>query len=76
MDFATVLTAALGFFGTVLGSLCGVIAANKTVNFRLKNLEARLDSYGKIGERIAVLETEVDLIKLDLQILKEVTKHG
>lgn len=76
MDFATVLTAVLGFFGTVLGSLGGVIAANKTVNFRLKNLEARLDSYGKIGERIAVLETEVDLIKLDLQILKEVTKNG
>lgn len=76
MYFATVLTAVLGFFGTVLGSLGGVIAANKTVNFRLKNLEARLDSYGKIGERIAVLETEVDLIKLDLQILKEVTKHG
>lgn len=76
MDFATILTAVLGFIGTVLGSLGGVIAANKTVNYRLKNLESRLDSYGKIGERIAVLETEVDLIKLDLQILKEVNKNG
>lgn len=72
----TIIVGLLSVAGTLVGSVCGIIASNKTVDFRLKKLEQTLDSYGKIGERVAVLEAEIDLVKLDLQILKQNVRSG
>ena len=46
--------------GTLVGSLAGILIANKLTNFRLEQLEKKIDKYDekqeKISERLVVVE--------------------
>lgn len=55
-----VLTALLALLGTILGSGGGIIIANKLVNYRLEQLEKKLDKNTDIQEetkeRLVIVE--------------------
>ena len=58
-----IIVAIFGLLGTTIGSIAGIIASNKTVNFRLQAGEARIDAieekaeeHSALRERITVLE--------------------
>ena len=55
-----IIVALLGFAGTLLGSLLGILAANKLIQYRLSRVEEQSDSNQK---RIQKLES--DTLKLD-----------
>lgn len=50
-----IIVALLGFAGTLLGSLFGILAAQKLTQYRLVQVETTTKSH---GERIRKLETE------------------
>ena len=52
----TMIVALLGFAGTVVGSLCGVLAANKLTNYRIQKLEEKVDKHNTVIERTYALE--------------------
>lgn len=54
-----VFVALLGFFGTLLGSLFGVLAAQKLVQYRLQKLEEKVEAHNKLVERTYKLEGEM-----------------
>ena len=61
-----IIVALLALIGTAIGSISGIIASNKTVNFRLRNAEERLDAvedktqeHALLIERIAVAEGQI-----------------
>lgn len=58
MDTAT-LVALLSLTGTLVGSLFGVLAANKLVMFRLEQLERKVDKHNNLIERMALVERDV-----------------
>ena len=55
MDNGT-LTAVLAFAGTLIGSLGGILAANKLVNYRLQELEKKVEKHNNVIERVYKLE--------------------
>ena len=55
----TIIVAILGFLGTVLGSGLGVIASSKLINYRIEQLEKKVDKHNGVMERTLVLEEKV-----------------
>ena len=66
----TVIVATLGFLGTVLGSWLWVLASSKLTNFRLQQLEKKVDKHNGVMERTFVLEEKVREIAEDIKELK------
>ena len=52
----TVVVAAFSLTGTVIGSLMGILTANKLVNYRLKKLEEQVQAHNNLIERTYKLE--------------------
>lgn len=52
----TIVVALLAFLGTVLGSLFGVIAANKLTTYRIEQLEKKVEKHNNLIERVYLLE--------------------
>lgn len=74
-----VLVAIIALIGTVTGSISGIMIANRLSNYRIEQLEIKLDKYitnqDKLKEKVLVLEQTVlaltdKLEDMDLQIQK------
>lgn len=55
----TVLVAVIGLVGSGLGSLIGVIASSKLTQYRLEQLEKKVDKHNNVVERMYALEERV-----------------
>ena len=53
-----VLIAVLSLLGTAFGSITGIMAANKLTNYRIAELEKKVDKHNTIIERFALLEQD------------------
>jgi len=53
-----VLIAVLSLLGTAFGSVTGIMAANKLTNYRIAELEKKVDKHNTIIERFALLEQD------------------
>ena len=52
----TILIALLSLAGTLAGSWMGVRQANKLVDFRIKQLEEKVDKHNTLVERMVIVE--------------------
>jgi predicted nuclease with TOPRIM domain len=74
-----IIVAIFGLLGTTIGSIAGIIASNKTVNFRLQAGEARIEAieekaeeHSALRERITVLESKM---KSAAEQIREIQKE-
>lgn len=65
-----VIVAVLGFAGTLLGSLFGVLAAQKLTQYRLSQLEEKVSKHNNLIERTYKLEGQVAECCHDIRELK------
>ena len=65
-----VFVAVLGFAGTLTGSLCGVLAAQKLTQYRLGQLEEKVNRHNNLIERTFRLEGRMDEAEHDIRDLK------
>jgi hypothetical protein len=72
----TIIIALLSFAGTVVGSLLGILAANKLVNYRLEQLEKKVEKHNNLVERMYNLETKVAVDEEEIEHLKGYHKHN
>ena len=54
------LIALLGFLGTVIGSVIGVFTSARLTNYRIEQLEKKMDAIADNRERIAILEQRMN----------------
>ena len=66
-----VIVALLGFAGTLLGSLFGVLAAQKLTQYRLSQLEDKVNKHNSIIERTFQLEGRMTEAEHDIKDLKK-----
>ena len=52
----SILAAVLGCAGTVIGSAIGAIAAANKTNFRLEQLEKKVEKHNNLVERMTIVE--------------------
>lgn len=67
-----ILIALLSLAGTLLGSLGGILASSKLTNYRLSQLEQKVDRHNSFGERIPVLEEKMKVVNHRLDDLEGV----
>ncbi len=51
-----IIIALLSLLGTIVGSLSGVLAANRLTNYRIRELEKKVEKHNTIVERTYRLE--------------------
>ena len=66
-----IIVALLSLLGTAIGSLAGILAANKLVVYRIEQLEKKVEKHNTLIERTYKVEESVTL--LDEKI--KVTNH-
>ena len=52
----TMIVALLSLVGTLAGSLGGILTANKLTNYRIQQLEEKVEKHNKVIERVFNLE--------------------
>ena len=57
----TVVVALLSLLGTLIGSFTGIITANKLTNYRLSQLEKKVDKHNHVIERMYELEKHEEI---------------
>ncbi len=70
-----IIVAILGFAGTLLGSLLGVLAAQKLTQYRLSQLEDKVNKHNNLIERTFKLEGRMDEAEHDIRDLKSLTNR-
>ena len=66
---STIIVAIVSFAGTVIGTLGGIIAANKLVSYRLEQLEKKVDLHNNAVERLFRVEEKVVSIEDKIEYL-------
>ena len=63
-----VLVACLSLTGTLVGSFSGILAANKLINYRLEQLEKKVDKHNSVVERTYELEKRMSTLETEVEI--------
>lgn len=55
----TVIVAILSLLGTSVGSILGIMTANKLTVYRIEQLEKKVDKHNSVIERTTIIERDV-----------------
>lgn len=55
-----ILVAILGFLGTLFGSCAGALASSRLTNYRLEQVEKKVDAISTNKDRIIVIEQRIN----------------
>ena len=64
----------LSLAGTLIGSILGILMANRLTNYRIEALERKVDKHNCIIERTAILERDTKTIFNRIDELREDVK--
>lgn len=56
------VAALLSLLGTLVGSFAGIIAANRLINYRLQQLEKKVEKHNNMVERMYELESHMETL--------------
>lgn len=59
---STIIVALISLVGTLIGSLGGIIVSSKLTNYRIEQLEKKVDKHNKFAERMPVVEEQIKVI--------------
>lgn len=65
----------LSLIGTLVGTLGGILAANRLTNYRIEQLEKKVEKHNNVIERVYKLETNEAVMEEEIEHLKEY-HHG
>ena len=65
-----IVVALISLVGTALGTWGGIRQANKLTNYRIEQLEKKVDKHNQVIERTFKLEKDMAVIQEDLKNLK------
>ena len=67
----TMFIALLSLLGTLVGSLTGILTANKLTNYRIEQLEKKVDKHNCVIERVYDLEKRDAVIEEEIENTKQ-----
>jgi hypothetical protein len=64
----SIVVALLALLGTLGGTFGGILTANKLTNYRIEQLEKKVEQHNKVIERVYVLEKDEAVIKEEINV--------
>lgn len=65
-----VLVAVLSLVGTLVGSIAGILTANKLVVYRIDQLEKKVEKHNNVIERVYLLEKNEAVMEEEIEHLR------
>lgn len=69
MDSGTVISI-LSLIGTLSGSFGGILVSSKLTNYRIEQLEKKVDRHNNFAERMPVMEEQIKVVNHRLEDLE------
>lgn len=69
-----VIVGILSLIGTLLGSISGILAASKLTNYRIEQLEKKVEKHNSVLERVYELEKQEAVMQEELNQLCSLSK--
>lgn len=66
-----ILVAVLSLIGTAIGSIGGILTSTKLTNYRIQQLEKKVDKHNNFAERIPVIEQQIKVANHRIEDLEE-----
>ncbi len=66
-----IIVALIALFGTMLGTFGGILTSSKLTNYRIEQLEKKVDKHNSFAIRIPILEAEITDLKLRSDTLEK-----
>lgn len=63
-----VLVALLALLGTLGGTFGGILTANKLTNYRIEQLERKVEKHNKVVERVYILEKNEAVMDEEIKV--------
>ena len=70
----SILVSILSLFGTLIGSLCGILTANKLTLYRIQQLEKKVEKHNGVIDRVYVLEKNEAVMQEEIEHLSDYHK--
>lgn len=64
----TVIVALISLFGTLLGTLGGIIASSKLTTYRIEQLEKKVEKHNQVIDRVYKLEKHEAVVDEELKV--------
>ncbi len=64
----TIIVALLALVGTLTGSLGGILTANRLTNYRIEQLEKKVEKHNNVIERVFTLEKHEAVFEEELKV--------
>lgn len=64
----TVIVALVSLIGTLGGTFGGILTANKLTNYRIEQLEKKVEKHNKVVERVYVLERDKAVFEEEIKV--------
>ena len=56
---AQIITAIIALVGTLIGTFSGIVTSAKMTNYRIEQLEKKVDKHNNFAEKIPVIEEKI-----------------
>lgn len=66
-----VIVAVISLIGTGLGSLFGILKANQLTNYRIEQLEKKVEQHNQLSDRMIIAEQSVKAVHKRIDELEE-----
>ena len=65
----TIIVALLSLVGTILGTFGGILTASKLTNYRIEQLEKKVEKHNHVIERVYELEKQEAVMDEEIKII-------
>ena len=62
----TIIIALISFVGTLLGTFGGIVTSSKLTNYRIEQLEKKVENLGKLTYKIPVIEEQIKILQKEI----------
>lgn len=66
----TIIIALISLVGTLAGSLGGILVSSKMTNYRIEQLEKKVDKHNNFAEKIPIINEQIKVINHRLEDLE------
>lgn len=66
-----ITVAIIAFFGTIIGTGGGIMVSSKLTNYRIEQLEKKVDKHNSVIERTFILEEKVKVVNHRIEDLEK-----